>query len=191
MRIPRSIFAALLLIAAARGRADAADLSCALASQGSLLRWSSSWQADGEDNDVSYRVQRIVDNKSSIFVELNTAQAAVKPVRFFTVEKKLAESFCNRLFPKPLTRSAEITTVRAAPTRVTAIGRRPERREATSKLPFIRYTPKGWVRSDPPDGRQLNVCEVHNRRFACLPEEQEEFASALRSVELELSNTPK
>ncbi len=168
--------------------AQAADLSCALSTQGSLLRWDNKWQADGEDGDVQYRIQRIVDNKSSVFVELSTAQAAVKPLRFLTVDKKQVLAFCDRVFPKPFTRPMESISMR--------VGSRPTTRQVNSdenvnKLPFIRYTPKGWVRSDPPDSRQLTVCEIHNRRFACLPEEQTEFASALRSVEIELSNTPK
>lgn len=171
--------------------AVAADLGCALSAQGALVRWDSSWQADGEDGDVPYRIQRIVDNKSSVFVELS-AQSAVKPLRFFTVDRKHLFAFCDRVFPKQLTKHAEITTLRASDQRrIPTISRRSDPNDPTSKLPFIRYTPKGWVRSDPPDSRQLTVCEIHNRRFSCLPEEQTEFASALRAAELELSNTPK
>lgn len=185
---------ALLLVAILlfTSPAAATDLGCALSAQGALVRWDSRWQADGEDADVPYRIQRIVDNKSSVFVELSTSQSAVKPLRFFTVDRKHLFSFCDRVFPKQLTRSSEITTLRAGPpARVPSLTGRPNPNGATAKLPFIRYTPKGWVRSDPPENRQLTICEVHNRRFSCLPEEQTEFASALRDTELELSNTPK
>ena len=181
-----------LILFALTSTAAAEDLGCALTAQGALVRWDSSWQADGEDSDVPYRIQRIIDNKSSVFVELSTSQSAVKPLRFFTVDRKHLFSFCDRVFPKQLSRSREITTLRASPAgRVPSLTRRSNPNDQTAKLPFIRYTPKGWVRSDPPDSRQLTVCEVHNRRFSCLPEEQTEFASALRATELELSNTPK
>ena len=54
----------------------------------------------------------------------------------------------------------------------------------SAKLPFIRHSDNGWVRSSVPEGKQeLVVCKVLGRKYSCLAEEKRKYSKELADVE--------
>ncbi len=56
--------------------------------------------------------------------------------------------------------------------------------KSSDKLPFITRSSAGWVLATVPEEvKQLAVCKVLGRKYACLPEEKIQYGAELADVE--------
>ena len=65
-------------------------------------------------------------------------------------------------------------------------------RNSKQELKFIRFKSAQWVFDNKPEDQEnLTICELSNKKFACLKTEKEKYASELKRYEKELIITRK
>lgn len=164
----------------AAAQVAAADMECLSGTSGKAVSWNANWQADGQDQNVSYVVTNVVHFRSleshSVQLDLLARGSAAAPQRKLMVaDPAVAAQFCNALGPVDSSAAAAKQSPPQTILNPSAIEER-----------FIRYTASGWVRDDAPPRQTLAECEVLNQTFACLQDEKQRYGASLKALEKEL-----
>ncbi|MCB0325139.1 MAG: hypothetical protein KDD69_16255 [Bdellovibrionales bacterium] len=204
-----AIFAALLvtwqLLTPTSCKAEGVD--CLRVATGRSLVWHGSWQADGSDTGVVYKVRQVrasARSSEGVRLELEAIGRAQKAERTIdVVDRAVATMVCRSLVrtkrpdfdtlpqpptppptPLPVTRHASKPVQTPSPPKKSSTVSTPVP-PGIDRLPFIKYTERGWLRSEKVAGK-LAVCAVLSRQFSCLADEKSRFGSLLAQTEAEI-----
>lgn len=186
--------------------AVADSIDCVRTAQGQTVIWNSEWQNDHQDDGVQYQISKIgrsLWRSEGVNVQLHALDSsAARPQRSVEVNSPLvARLLCSAIVRKKLAIPDFPSIGRnedAPPPRSVEAVSPPKPRLPTtsgtkvtsSNLPFIYFSENGWVRGDPPNGKELSLCTVLTQKFSCLLSDRKHYADQLKLIEEELRAFP-
>ena len=190
-----TLLALLLLLAAPRltlaeptshsmNRAAANPLECLSSAKGRVLTWNGQWGDSAGDAGVQYRILEVSTRytyparSQSVALVLSASSPADRPFRKMAIsDEQTARNVCAQLRDRISTLLPD-TSTQAVPTPL-----KQTEPEVDASLPFITYSPDGWVLGDTPPGAHLTICQILLHPYLCTKDDREKFSDRLGDVE--------